>query len=95
MILRIDRLAAEMPPPSTPDPAGAAAVQELLTAINTMLTGAGEKGDLPEPHTLLNSQHVIAGGSAALVQDSNGKPWNGVVAGDTGGVMGKVKDAVT
>ena len=92
MILRIDRLQTEMPPPSDPDPAGAAVVQELLggkfgemstfmnytfqsfnfrnrqgarpfydlvaniaaeefghielvsTAINTMLTGAGEKG---------------------------------------------------
>ena len=30
MILRIDRLATEMPPPSDPDPAGAAVVQELL-----------------------------------------------------------------
>ena len=30
MILRFDRLAAELPPPSDPDPAGAAAVQELL-----------------------------------------------------------------
>src|SRR6185312_4589060 len=30
MILRIDRLATELPPPSSPDPAGAAVVQELL-----------------------------------------------------------------
>ena len=30
MILRIDRLLTELPPPSTPDPNGAAAVQELL-----------------------------------------------------------------
>ena len=30
MILRIDRVQTEMPPPSTPDPAGAAVVQELL-----------------------------------------------------------------
>src|SRR3954463_15213315 len=30
MILRIDRLLTELPPPSEPDPAGAAAVQELL-----------------------------------------------------------------
>jgi Mn-containing catalase len=30
MILRIDRLATELPPPSEPDPAGAAAVQELM-----------------------------------------------------------------
>jgi Mn-containing catalase len=30
MILRVDRIAIELPPPSDPDPAGAAAVQELL-----------------------------------------------------------------
>jgi Mn-containing catalase len=30
MIVRIDRLAIELPPPSEPDPAGAAAVQELI-----------------------------------------------------------------
>jgi Mn-containing catalase len=30
MILRFDRIATELPPPSDPDPAGAAAVQELL-----------------------------------------------------------------
>jgi len=30
MILRDDRIAMELPPPSDPDPAGAAAVQELM-----------------------------------------------------------------
>ena len=30
MITRIDRLGAELPPPSEPDPNGAAAVQELM-----------------------------------------------------------------
>ena len=30
MIMRLDRLQTELPPPSEPDPAGAAAVQELL-----------------------------------------------------------------
>src|SRR6059036_100673 len=30
MISRIDRLGVQLPPPSTPDPAGAAAVQELM-----------------------------------------------------------------
>ena len=30
MIRRIDRIQTELPPPSDPDPAGAAAVQELL-----------------------------------------------------------------
>src|ERR1700710_2056344 len=30
MIIRIDRLGTELPPPSTPDPVGASVVQELL-----------------------------------------------------------------
>ena len=130
MILRIDRLQAEMPPPSDPDPAGAAVVQELLggkfgemstfmnytyqsfnfrnrqgarpfydllasiaaeefghielvsAAINTMLTGAaegepGSSGALDSVKSTRNTQHFIAGGAATLVQDSNGKPWNG------------------
>jgi Mn-containing catalase len=135
VILRIDRLQMELPPPSTPDPAGAAVVQELMggkfgemstfmnytfqsfnfrlrqgarpfydlvaniaaeefahielvaTAINTMLTGAGEKNDLPDPDTLLNPQQIIAGGAAALCQDSNGKPWNGDYITSTGDLV--------
>jgi Mn-containing catalase len=135
VILRIDKLQTELPPPSTPDPAGAAVVQELLggkfgemstfmnytyqsfnfrarqqarpfydlvaniaaeefahielvaTAINTMLTGAGEKGNLPEPSSLLNPQQIISGGAAALCQDSNGKPWNGDYITSTGDLV--------
>jgi Mn-containing catalase len=130
MILRIDRLQTELPPPSDPDPVGAAAVQELLggkfgemstfmnytyqsfnfrnrqgarpfydlvasiaaeefghielvsTAINTMLTGAAEgepgtSGALDSVKGTPNPQQFIGGGAATLVQDSNGKPWNG------------------
>jgi Mn-containing catalase len=137
MILRYDRVAAELPPPTDPDPAGAAAVQELLggrfgemstfmnytfqswnfrgrqgarpfydlvaniaaeefghmelvaTAVNTMLTGAsptsnGRSRAVPPTKSPLagvkgigNPQHFIAGGQAALPQDSNGRPWNG------------------
>ena len=133
MILRIDRLQTELPPPSDPDPNGAAAVQELLggkfgelstfmnytfqsfnfrgrqlarpfydlianiageefghielvsATINTMLTGASEStGNGKGPGTPLadaknarNTHHFIAGGQAALPQDSMGKPWNG------------------
>ena len=135
MILRIDRLLTELPPPSTPDPAGAAVVQELLggkfgemstfmnytyqsfnfrsrqqarpffdlisniaaeefghielvaTTINTMLTGAGERDNLPDPEKVLNPQQFIAGGAAALVQDSNGKPWNGDYVTSTGDLV--------
>jgi Mn-containing catalase len=135
MILRIDRLETELPPPSTPDPAGAAAVQELLggkfgemstfmnytfqsfnfrgrqqarpfydlvaniaaeefahvelvsAAINTMLTGAANDGELPEPSELLNPQQFIAGGASALPQDSNGKPWNGDYVNATGDLV--------
>jgi Mn-containing catalase len=132
VILRIDRLQAELPPPSDPDPAGAAAVQELLggkfgemstwlnytfqsfnfrsrqgarpfydllcsigteefghvelvsATINTMLTDPGEAGDGRAPDAALtslkgvgNPHHVIAGGRAALPQNSQGRPWNG------------------
>lgn len=130
MILRVDRLQTELPPPSDPDPIGASAVQELLggkfgemstfmnytyqsfnfrsrqgarpfydlvasiaaeefghielvaATINTMLTGAaegtpGKKGSLADVVGSPNTQQFIAGGAAALVQDSNGKPWNG------------------
>jgi Mn-containing catalase len=135
VILRIDRLQTELPPPSDPDPAGAAVVQELMggkfgemstfmnytfqsfnfrlrqgarpfydlvaniaaeefghielvaTTINTMLTGAGEKGSLPKPADLLNPQQIIAGGAAALCQDSNGKPWNGDYITSTGDLV--------
>jgi Mn-containing catalase len=135
VILRIDRIQTELPPPSSPDPAGAAVVQELLggkfgemstfmnytfqsfnfrarqqarpffdlvsniaaeefghielvaTTINTMLTGTGAKGDLPDPADLLNPQQLIAGGAAALVQDSNGKPWNGDYVTSTGDLV--------
>jgi manganese catalase len=130
MILRVDRLQTELPPPSDPDPIGAAAVQELLggkfgemstfmnytyqsfnfrnrqgarpfydlvasiaaeefghielvsAAINTMLTGAadgepGASGALEGVKGTRNTQQFIAGGAGALVQDSNGRPWNG------------------
>jgi Mn-containing catalase len=132
MILRIDRLLTELPPPSDPDPDGARAVQELLggrfgemstfmnytfqsfnfrnrqgarpffdlvaniaaeefghvelvaTTVATMLTGASPTDDGRAPSASLapvkglgNPQHFLAGGQGALVQDSNGRPWNG------------------
>jgi Mn-containing catalase len=131
MILRIDRLQTEMPPPSDPDPQGASAVQELLggkfgemstfmnytyqsfnfrgrqkarpfydlvaniaaeefghielvaTTINTMLTGA----DTSDGKEWRNTQQFIAGGKAALVQDSMGKPWNGDFVNATGDLI--------
>ncbi len=47
MIRRIDRIATELPPPSEPDPAGAAAVQELLGGrfgeLSTFLNYIGAK----------------------------------------------------
>ena len=48
-----------------------------------MLTGAGDgepgKAGIAQAGVkgAANTQHFIAGGAAALVQDSNGKPWNG------------------
>ena len=133
MILRIDRLAIELPAPAHPSPNSASAVQELLggkfgqmstlmnytfqsfnfrhkqgarpfydlvaniaaeefghielvaATINTMLTGAspttpsdGEiAGAMGGVKGARNAQHFIAGGHAALPQDSNGRPWTG------------------
>ena len=129
MILRIDRHATMLPPPSDPDPRGAACVQELLggkygemstfmnytfqsfnfrnrqgarpfydlvaniaaeefghieivsAAINTMLSDPGraetQAPDGVAGEDFTNPQHFIAGGRAALPQDSNGNPWNG------------------
>ena len=141
MIMRLDRLIAEIPPPSDPDPNGASLVQELLggkfgemstfmnytyqsfnfrnrqgarpfydliasiaaeefahielvsTAINTMLTGAakgkaGKKGSLKGVKDARNSQQFLAGGAAAMVQDSMGKPWNGDYVNATGDLIG-------
>jgi Mn-containing catalase len=62
-------------------------IELVAAAINTMLTGAGEKGDLPDPDKLLNPQQLIAGGAAALCQDSNGKPWNGDYITSTGDLV--------
>jgi Mn-containing catalase len=135
MILRVDRLQMELPPPSDPDPAGAAVVQELFggkfgemstfmnytmqsfnfrgrqaarpfydlvaniaaeeyahielvsAAINTMLTGAGEQGDLPDPSVAQNPQQFIAGGAGTLPADSNGNPWNGSYVTSTGDLV--------
>jgi Mn-containing catalase len=57
---------------------------ELVAAtINTMLTGASESpnGGIDEGlggvKSARNHQQFIAGGQAALPQDSNGRPWNG------------------
>lgn len=141
MIMRLDRLIAEIPPPSDPDPNGASLVQELLggkfgemstfmnytyqsfnfrnrqgarpfydlvasiaaeefahielvsTAINTMLTGAakgkaGKKGSLKGVKDARNSQEFLAGGAAAMVQDSMGKPWNGDYVNASGDLIG-------
>jgi Mn-containing catalase len=129
MILRIDRLQTQLPPPSEPDPEGAAMVQELLggkfgelstwlnytfqsfnfrsrqgarpfydllcsiateefghvelvaSTINTMLTDRGAAGEgapaLADVKGIGNPHHFIAGGRAALPQNSQGRPWNG------------------
>ena len=139
MILRIDRLQTELPPPSDPDPDGASAVQELLggrfgemstfmnytfqsfnfrnrqgarpfydlvaniaaeefghvelvaATINTMLTdpsavaakprtsrsSSGSLNGKVAAKSVRNTQQWLAGGRAALPQDSNGRPWNG------------------
>ena len=57
-------------------------IELVSAAINTMLTGAAEgepgtAGALDRVKGTRNTQQFIAGGAAALVQDSKGKPWNG------------------
>jgi manganese catalase len=57
-------------------------IELVSTAINTMLTGAadgepGTSGALESLRVTLNPQQFLAGGAGTLVQDSNGKPWNG------------------
>jgi Mn-containing catalase len=132
VILRVDRLQAELPAPSERDPAGAQLVQELLggkfgemstwlnytfqsfnfrsrqgarpfydllcsiateefghvelvaATINTMLTdpNADDRDRAPKPALASavgvgNPHHWLAGGWAALPQNSQGRPWNG------------------
>jgi Mn-containing catalase len=61
---------------------------ELVAAtINTMLTGTGDKGGLPDAENLVNPQQLIAGGAAALPQDSNGRPWTGDYVTSTGDLV--------
>jgi len=59
-------------------------IEIVTTAINTMLTDAdgkagdpGENGALSGFTNTRNAQQFIAGGRAALPQNSNGNPWNG------------------
>jgi len=56
-------------------------IEIVSAAINTMLTDTS-KADAGAPESVDgsafgNPQHFIAGGRAALPQDSNGNPWNG------------------
>ena len=41
----------------------------------------------PSRRDLLNPQHFVAGGAGTLVQDSNGKPWNGDYVTSTGDLV--------
>ncbi len=67
-------------------------IELVATAINTMLSGAGEakpkKGALKGLKDARNAQEWIAGGCSALVQDSMGKPWNGDYVNATGDLIG-------
>jgi Mn-containing catalase len=68
-------------------------IELVSTAINTMLTGAakgkaGKKGSLKGIKDAPNSQQFLAGGAAAMVQDSMGKPWNGDYVNATGDLIG-------
>jgi Mn-containing catalase len=57
---------------------------ELVAAtINSMLTGS----DLSDADQARNTQQFIAGGKAALPQDSMGKPWSGDYVTSTGDLV--------
>src|SRR3954464_1062639 len=58
-------------------------IELVATTINTMLTGA----DISEGAAWRNTQQFIAGGKAALVQDSMGKPWSGDYVNATGDLV--------
>ena len=61
MIIRIDRLGVELPPPSDPDPAGAAAVQELM---------GGKFGEMSTwlNYTFQSFNFRVAAGRAAVLR---------------------------
>jgi Mn-containing catalase len=67
-------------------------IELVATAINTMLSGAGEgkpkKGALRGLKDARNAQEWVAGGASAQVQDSMGKPWNGDYVNATGDLIG-------
>jgi Mn-containing catalase len=68
-------------------------IELVATAINTMLTGAGDgkagkRGVLNGLKDARNAQEWIAGGCSALVQDSQGKPWNGDYVNASGDLIG-------
>ena len=68
-------------------------IELVSTAINTMLTGAadseaGQLGQLQAVRTAPNPQQFLAGGASAMVQDSNGKPWNGDYVNASGDLIG-------
>jgi Mn-containing catalase len=68
-------------------------IELVATAINTMLSGAGDgkagkKGVLRGLKDARNAQEWVAGGASAQVQDSMGKPWNGDYVNATGDLIG-------
>src|SRR5689334_15118264 len=68
-------------------------IELVATAINTMLSGAaegkaGKRGALKGLKDARNAQEFVAGGASALVQDSQGKPWNGDYVNATGDLIG-------
>lgn len=56
-------------------------VELVASTINTMLTDRGAAGEgvsaLADAKGIGNPHHFIAGGRAALLQNSQGRPWNG------------------
>ena len=53
----------------------------MLTGASEDVNGKGPLGDLTDTKSARNAQQFLAGGQAALPQDSNGRPWNGDYVG--------------
>ena len=89
MILRVDRLQTELPPPSDPDPAGDEVQPEGAPPFDLPAQPAVFAPG-PEPEEIAQI--------ASKLRQAAGLPKEptGVVANDgNGGVVAKVKDAVT
>jgi Mn-containing catalase len=71
LILRVDKVQAELPPPSDPDPVGAAAVQELMGGrFGEMSTFMNYTDDDKEIVAVLKGPHPETGEGVQVVDEA-------------------------